>query len=219
MGSLTEKTPKSLLPLGKHTILDYILTNIDRANTKKVYLAVDHMKEQIISHIEKVRDNYNMDIDFLYSKSGADTAGAILGAKELINDDFFVTVGDDITNLDFKDFSSKHRESKSIASIASLVDIKKYEYGVLDIKDGYVTGFKEKPTTTFFTNIGSYFFKPQIFDYIEFGDDFAKDIFPKLLKKNMKIYSYSADFFWYSIGNLQKYNYYKDNLHLIEKYF
>jgi len=219
MGHLTQTTPKPLLKLGEHTLLDYILKNISRSKVSKVYLAVDYLREKIVDHVREVENEYDFDIDFLYGKSGEDTAGAILGAKDFLKDDFFVTVGDDLTNLDFSDFYKMHKESKAIASIAAIRENKKYDFGVLDVKGDYVTGFEEKPVTAFTTNIGSYFFKPQIFDHIEFGDDFAQDVFPRLLRKNLKIYCYTGNFFWYSIGTIKKYDYYKDNLHLIEKYF
>ncbi len=219
MGYLTEKTPKSLLKLGNYTLLDYILKNIDRYSVDKVYLAVGHLKEQIINHIDLVKDDYKLKIDYIYSSAEANTAGSVLKNRDLFSEDFFVTVGDDITNIDFKDFYEKHKKNKAIASIAAIEYETRYEYGVLETKNNYVTGFKEKPVNKFLTNTGTYFFKPQICNHIEFGDGFARDVFPRLLKRNLKIYSYTSNFFWYSVGNVENYNYYKDNLHLIEKYF
>jgi len=219
MGHLTEKTPKSLLKLGNYTLLDYILKNIDREGVNKVYLAVGHLKDQIIDHVEQVKDNYRLKIDYISSSAAANTAGSVLQSKDIFSDDFFVTVGDDITNIDFRDFYDRHKESKAIASIAAIEYETKYDYGVLETKNNYVTGFKEKPINKFLTNTGIYFFKPQIFNHIEFGDGFARDVFPRLLKRNMKIYSYTSNFFWYSVGNLEQYNFYNKNLHLIEKYF
>jgi len=86
---------------------------------------------------------------------------------------------------------------------------------VLDVNKDKVLGFKEKPETKFIMNTGTYFFKNRIFEYIKQGEDISGDVFPKILKRNQKIHCYLSDFFWYDIGTLRQYNFYKRNLHLI----
>jgi len=210
---ITYTVPKPLVKLGQHTLLDYILINLNNSKVDKVYLAVEYLKEKIISHIDKVKDNYNFEIDFLYGKHGDGTAGAILNARDLMDENFFVTVGDNITNINFDDFYKHHVEHKALVSIAAREDIKKYDYGVLDLANNKVIGFREKPETKFIMNTGAFCFKHKIFDYIEMGEDISGDVFPKVLKQNQQIYCYMSDFFWYDIGTLKKYNYYKRNLH------
>ena len=81
-----------------------------------------------------------------------------------------------------------------------------------------ILDFKEKPNPgeikntefngSLFSNAGIYILEPSIFDYIEEGEfsDFAKDIFPRLLHKGLRLYGYPlTNFFWAEIGNPDKY--------------
>jgi len=48
-------------------------------------------------------------------------------------------------------------------------------------------------------------FEPEIFKYIETGDDFARDVFPKLLNDGKKLYSCQFDVLWLDVGSLSHY--------------
>jgi len=75
MRPLTNTIPKPLIKLGQYTLLDYILKNLSNSKVDKVYLAVGYLQEKIISHVDKIKDDYNFEIDFLYGTQGNGTGG------------------------------------------------------------------------------------------------------------------------------------------------
>ncbi len=56
-------------------------------------------------------------------------------------------------------------------------------------------------------NTGMYILEPEVLDYIPQKKhyDFARDLFPKLLKSGKKICGYPIDDYWYEIGRPEKY--------------
>ena len=56
-------------------------------------------------------------------------------------------------------------------------------------------------------NTGIYIFKYDIFKYIPENEffDFAKNVFPSLLKANEKINTYKTDGYWSDIGSIEQY--------------
>jgi len=79
-------------------------------------------------------------------------------------------------------------------------------------EDKRVKGFQEKPLSgkakSDLANSGIYIFEPEIFDYLPAKGkfyDFGKDLFPDLLKKNIKYYGYQHNQYWNDVGGLDEY--------------
>ena len=86
------------------------------------------------------------------------------------------------------------------------------EYGLVEYApDGRVTGFLEKPgwaqVVTDAANTGIYILSPEVLDHIPAGRpfDFAKDLFPQLLRDGMPLYAYETEAYWCDIGDLHSY--------------
>ena len=45
-------------------------------------------------------------------------------------------------------------------------------------------------------------FEPEIFKYINIGDDFSKNVIPKLINNREKLYAYQSDTLWLDVGSL-----------------
>src|SRR4030095_13260514 len=114
-------------------------------------------------------------------------------------------MGDHLTNIDMADMLKHHKKSGAIATIALYRNKLTLEYGVADLKDGKVTGFREKPLIESLYNTAIYIFEPQIFDYIQGKEDFAKDVFPRLLKAGKTVEGYVFNDVWFDIGRVNDY--------------
>jgi mannose-1-phosphate guanylyltransferase/mannose-1-phosphate guanylyltransferase/phosphomannomutase len=82
---------------------------------------------------------------------------------------------------------------------------------VVTDKNGFVSEFQEKPpleeAKSNLVNTGIYIFKKEIFDYIPADTfyDFAKNVFPALMKDNQKINTFTIEEYWSDIGTLNQY--------------
>ena len=78
-------------------------------------------------------------------------------------------------------------------------------------ESGRIKGFIEKPSyescITDSANTGVYFLSVPALNEITIGrqEDFAKDLFPKLMRKGKKLYSYNECGYWCDIGDIESY--------------
>lgn len=204
MRPLTYEMPKPMIMVGGKPILEYIILNLKNQGIKKVVMTVGYLKEKIIEYFGN-GDKWDMNIEYLIEEEKQNTAGSILPLKEKISKDFVVIMGDQITDIDINKFISEHKEKRGICTIALKEKDYKIEYGVAELDNNKIVGFVEKPTIKKYINTAMYVFSPSVFDYIKPKDDFAKDVIPRMISSNEKIYAYFMKEEWIDIGRLSDY--------------
>ncbi len=200
----THTTPKPMLPIGGKPILQYVIENLKRAGLKDYVFTVGYLHEQISDYFGD-GSKFGVKIEYAIEKEKLDTAGSVLPHKDKVKGTFVVVMGDHITNINIKDMVEKHKKSGAVATIALLKNEIPIQFGVAEVKDGWVTGFKEKPLIKQLYNVAIYVFEPKIFDYIKPKEDFAKHVFPRMLEKGEKINAYIFDDIWFDIGHIKEY--------------
>jgi NDP-sugar pyrophosphorylase family protein len=200
----TYSVPKPMLMLGGKPIIQHVLENLRRAGIKDVTLNIGYKSEQFQGYFGD-GSRLGMKIDYAIEKEKLDTAGAIAPFSGKVKETFVVVMGDHLTDIDIADMVKEHRKSGAAATIALYHARMPLEYGVADIKDGRVTGFREKPLIEHYYNTAIYVFEPKIFGYIKGKEDFAKDVFPRLLAGGERINAYVFDGIWYDIGRVRDY--------------
>jgi len=201
----TYKTPKSMLKLGSHPILYYLLELLKKHGIKEVYLTVGYLKEQVKDYF---RDGSKFGIKIHYSEEeeNLNTAGSALPLKGEFDETFLVMMGDHFTEIDLKKMLAFHKKSGGIATMGLKQIGTQIKYGVVEMgKPPQITNFKEKPVIQNYVNTGIYVFEPEIFEYIKEKEDFAKNVFPRLLKEKKKISGYVFDERWMDIGQAEDY--------------
>lgn len=217
---LTYETPKPLLKLGDRTILEYVLANLKKQGITDVVLTVGYLKEKIIAYFGDGK-KFGMNIEYLEEEVEQGTAGSMMPYKEKIKklgktaEDFAVMMGDQITNIDLRKMMAEHKKNGGIATIALKKKQYKWEYGIAKLKQDRITGFEEKPVIEEYANTAIYCCQAAIFDYIEEKEDFAKNVFPRLLQKKKPIYAYFMEEEWIDIGRMKDYEDIKNNLETI----
>ncbi len=201
----TYNVPKPMLKLGSKPILEYVLLNLKRAGVKDFILTVGYLKEQIMDYF-KDGSQWGINIEYSVETEKLNTAGSVLQTKDKINDTFIVAMGDHVTSIDMRAFYEYHKKQGGIASIALKMRGTPVEYGIVEVNDdNSVAQFREKPILTNLVNAGIYVFEPEIFNYIKPKEDFAKDVFPRLLKEGKKIYGYKFSEYWMDVGRVHDY--------------
>lgn len=93
MRPLTKTTPKPLLTISGHTLLDYSLDHCVNAGVAKVIINLHHLASRIIQHLDKRKD-----LEIIFSDETnqlLETGGGIVKAlSHLGNSPFFVINGD-----------------------------------------------------------------------------------------------------------------------------
>jgi NDP-sugar pyrophosphorylase family protein len=200
----TYYTPKPMLMVGGKPILWYVIENLKRNGFKDLVLTVGYKHEQIEDYFGDGKDS-GVKIEYSVEKEPLSTAGSILPCRAKINETFLVVMGDHITNIDLKAMVEHHKKEKAVATIALLKHMLPIEYGVADIDEHSVNAFKEKPLLQENYNVAIYVFEPEVFGYIREKEDFAKNVFPRMLEKGERIAPYVFDEVWFDIGRISEY--------------
>lgn len=200
----TYSAPKPMLMLGGRPILQYVVENLRRCGLKDLVITAGYKHEQITSYFGD-GTKLGVKIEYLIEKEKMNTAGSILPYKGKLKETFAVVMGDHLTDIDMKEMLESHKKSGAIATIALFHVKSPLEYGVARIEGGSITGFAEKPLLQHDFNTAIYLFEPGIFDFINPKEDFAKDVFPRLLARGQRINPYVFEGVWFDIGRVSDY--------------
>lgn len=103
MRPLTETTPKPLLRVGEHALIEYHLYALARAGIRDIVINHSWLGQQIV---DQLGDGQRYGVSIVYSAEGEpplETAGGIIQALPLLGDEPFMLVNADIwTDYDFR---------------------------------------------------------------------------------------------------------------------
>ena len=89
----TNNTPKSLIKIGKYTLIEKIINEIEKNRFKKIIINLHYLKEKIKKKLDK---KYKIDIFFSEEKKLLNTGGGIKNALKIINEKEFFVINSDI---------------------------------------------------------------------------------------------------------------------------
>ena len=211
---LTNYIPKSMLPISNIPLLAYLIRYLKKAKIEEIVINLHHLPNKIIDYC---KDGSPLGIKITYSleKDILGTAGGIKAAAPLLMDDPFFVINSDIAfELDFSDVIKFHKKNNALITMVLREDQQVEKYGIIEIDKSYrVRNFLNseipkkglKLKKTMFTGIS--LFDPKVLK--EFPDkgfcDIAKEIYPKLLKKNYPIFGFLTKNYWMDMGTPKNY--------------
>src|SRR3989344_5612573 len=92
---LTLTRPKPLLKVGKKTLLEHNLEQLDGL-AAEVILVVGYKKDMLINCADKIKNNYKFKIRFVEQKEQLGTGHALLQVMDIVKDRFLLMMGDDL---------------------------------------------------------------------------------------------------------------------------
>jgi len=197
---LTNDTPKPLLKVGDKPIIEH---NIDRLNTygiDDVWISLRYLGDQIESHFGSGTEK-SMRINYVNENEPLGTAGALALINNFVHDRILMMNSDLLTNIDFEEFYlffEEHEADLAVACIPYQVNV---PYAVMETENLVVTGFREKPTYTHYSNAGIYLMKREVAEMVPSNQYFnATDLMEKLINEGKKIVSYPFMGYWLDIG-------------------
>ena len=192
MGTLTEKTPKSLLRVAEYYLIEYALFSLKQADINEVIINISNQGEQIKNALGNGK-RYGMRIFYSEEKERLETGGGILQALPFFeNQPFLVLSSDVITDYPLENLK---KYPKKLAHLV-LVDNPSYhpegDFG-LDFDEVK----REKTPKLTFANIGLY--HPQLFSNCKKGFfPLSQILFPAVANHLVTGEYYQG--MWYNIG-------------------
>ncbi len=148
---------------------------------------------------------FGVKISYLIESSPCGTAGAVKGAKTLLNSPFLVANCDGAFGFDLSSLLSYHKKMSGIVTLAVRETKTPTNYGVVEMEGDNIISFKEKPskTKTNLVSTGIYIFNPSVLSLLPDNGMLEKDVFPYLAKKSqLKGYIFTSK--WEDFERLRK---------------
>ncbi len=209
---LTNSRPKPMLPIMNRPMMEHTMMMLKDLGITE-FIVLLYFKPEIIQDHFKDGSDFGIKISYVVPDGDYGTAGAVKLAQELIGDDNFIIIsGDLVTDFDFKKLIDFHESKKSKLSIGLTSVENPLQFGVVIAnEDDVIEKFLEKPSWgevfSDTINTGIYIIEPEILDYIPKGEnfDFAKDLFPLLMKEKIELMAHNLSGYWRDVGNPESY--------------
>ncbi len=200
----TVAIPKPLVPIADKPILEIIIIQLVKQGFHRVIITVNHQADIIMAYFGD-GGKWGIKIEYSLEDIPLGTMGPLKLLRDL-PDHFLVMNGDVLSDLDYAAFLDTHIKSGKIFSIASYRRTQKNDYGVLEINDNILTGFREKPEVQFVVSMGIYAVSKKTTGYIPTDQYFGFDmLMTSFLEKKIDVAIYEHTGYWMDIGRPEDY--------------
>ena len=193
---LTDKIPKSLIPINKKPLIQYTIKYLKKFEINEIIICTGYKSKQIQNFLKK-KKNFGCKIEYSIETKPLGTAGAIRNAiKNLSDESFLVINGDIITNINLKKILNK---PNTIAA-----NELKTKFGTMEIKNNNILKFNEKTDVeNVWMNPGLYHLSTDILKILPHKGSLEGEIFPKLAKKKSLHTIKFKNVLWHSIDSFK----------------
>jgi glucose-1-phosphate cytidylyltransferase len=139
------------------------------------------------------------------------TGGRIKRVSDYVKDDeaFCLTYGDGVSNVDISSLIKHHKKHNKLATLTAVFSPGRF--GALEISNGQVNTFKEKPRGAGGRINGGFFvLSPKVSDLIKDDTTFWEHEPMESLAQNGQMNAYNHDDFWQPMDTLRDKNYLED---------
>ncbi len=219
--------PKPLLKIGNKPILWHImkiyssfgfnkfilLTGFKGDLIKRYFLdyAYDSNDINIQTKEKKVKllTNKNLDWDITILNTGEETmtGGRLNYAKKYVGENFLLTYGDGVGNIDINKSIKFHLKMKKTITMTCVKEPTRF--GAVEIKNNIITRFEEKDISSYKQiNAGFFVVNKKIFDLdLKKNTIFEKNVLKSLANRN-ELAAFNHNDFWYGMDSA------RDNIYL-----
>ena len=203
----TDKIPKPMILANGKPLLDHIISIYSKFNVNNVVVLAGYKIEKIVEHYESnfnrvskseniFENNLNTKITILDTGLETMTGGRLmLGAEYLNEENFYLTYGDGIANINLEDLTKFFIEKDKIATVTAVRPPARF--GSLEIENNIVTNFGEKDNTSSgWINGGFFVFKKQILEYLTDLEDILERKPLELLAEKKQLSAFKHEGFW-----------------------
>ena len=168
-------------------------------------VTIDIKKNEI-----KVHKNNNEDWKITLIDTGDDslTGGRILRIKDFVDEEFLLTYGDGVADVNISKLIEHHKINKKIATMTVVQPQGRFGVVEFNTKNNLIENFSEKlKGDGAWINGGFFVLNKKIFDYLK--DDFTiweKEPLEKLSKENQLV-AFKHDNFWYPMDTMRDKDY------------
>jgi|TARA_Y100000389_G_scaffold66321_1_gene62422 glucose-1-phosphate cytidylyltransferase len=204
----TDKIPKPMILANGKPLLEHITSIYSRQGVKNIIVLAGYKSEKIVEYYDKIskkistsenifKDDEGTLITILDTGLNTMTGGRLKeGINYLNEDNFYLTYGDGIADVNLNELTLFFDKSETIATLTAFRPPARF--GSLDIDEQrMVTKFGEKDNTNSgWVNGGFFVFNKSISGYIDGKDTVLEKQPLEVLARNNELSAYFHDGFW-----------------------
>jgi mannose-1-phosphate guanylyltransferase len=182
---LTEHTPKCLVEVGGRALLDIWLDALDDLGVEEVLVNTHHLHDRVAAHLAD--RTVGPHVHIVHEPRLLGSAGTLRQNQWFVDgEDMFLALNaDNLTDFDLRELVDAHRRGGRLATLAVFESPRPRECGIVQVRDGLVVGFEEKPARPrgSLANAGMYAFAPGVLDLVVAPApvDIGHDLLPLLV--------------------------------------
>ncbi len=198
--------PKPLVPVGDRPILEHIIRRLNACGVSSIDMCVGHLGELIRVYFSQ-QDKLPLELEMRWhwENEPLGTAGALRIVPGL-DETFIAMNGDVLTTLDYRELIDYHRDNHAMLTVATQAKRVDIDLGVIEIEDGVIVDYKEKPSLDYKVSMGIYVYEPEALKYLPSqGPCQFPDLVLALLADGKRVAAFPSDDEWYDIGTIAEY--------------
>lgn len=210
----SDKIPKALVKIGGLPIIHHVMeiyssqgyNNFVACLGYKGEMIKDYFcnlpsnsKELVAESLQKNKKTLTKKLDdfsvtFVDTGIETQTGGRIKKIENYLEaDTFFATYCDGLANIDLGALLKHHRSKGKVGTLTAINPIS--PFGIVEVNNGLVKSFKEKPYLPGFINGGFFAFEKEIFNYLDEKSTLEEEPMRKLAQEE-ELAAYKHEKFW-----------------------
>ena len=137
----TDLIPKPMVRIGNIPILQHIMNYYSEFGHRDFVVALGYKAEVIVDYFATAK-NIEFNINLVDTGIDTSTGGRIKMLENELDDEFMLTYGDGLSNVNIDDLLNHHRKFGKIATVTAVRPPARF--GTIEITNGVVTKFAEK---------------------------------------------------------------------------
>jgi len=197
----TRILPKPLFPIGDKPIAEILVRQLQLAGFHEIIMCLGYLSDFIKLYFQD-GSYFGLPIRYSVETEPLGTAGPLRRVNDL-EENFLVVNGDELTTLDFRALFEHHLAMQADMTVAVQQKSVSSSFGVLEIQEGQVTAYSEKPTINYWASMGIYVINKRILPLIPENERFdMPDLVKRLLREQAHVASYESQDLWFDIGTM-----------------
>jgi NDP-sugar pyrophosphorylase family protein len=202
----TTVIPKPLMPVGEMPILEIVLRQLKNAGFDRVIIAIGYLGEMFRAFFQDGA-RLGLSIDYSLEENPLGTAGPIALNLDKLDQDVLIMNGDLLTTLNYRSLFEFHKSARAAATIGTYKRDVKIDFGVVEIAQGKLTGYIEKPVYHYDVSMGvnilnvlsarKFLIPGQHLD--------LPDLMTLLREDGQSVHCYQEPCYWLDIGRVDDY--------------
>jgi len=207
MREMTEDLPKPMVSIGGIPVIQHLMNIFNFYDNFEFIICAGYKKEIIFEYFSD-----NKSVTVVDTGIDTNTGGRVLKAKNYLKDNFIVTYGDGLANVNINNLIDFHHTHKNIGTITVANPISRF--GLVEFNNKKcVSNFVEKPKLDVNVNIGFMIFKIDFLNYLNEGSILETEPL-KLLSRDHKLFAFEHSGYFEPMDTYREYlklnEYWKD---------